>query len=183
MSNSDDKNTKQSEDADVAGDLSDNTVTPPVEEVVEEQSESDKVKSEYQELENKYKRALADYQNLEKRVAEGRAELAAWATSQMVVKMLPVMDHFDKAMQGVSEDEKKSGWFKGVEMSIKQLRQVLKDEGLEQIEADGRFDPALHEAVDTKEGEDDKILEVVEKGYRLGGKVVKPVKVVVGRKG
>lgn len=141
-----------------------------------------KLKEDYKDLENRFKRALADYQNLEKRVQEGRAELAAWATSNLVQKLLPVMDHFDKAMSGASDEEKKSGWFKGVEISVQQLRVVLKDEGLELIEADGQFDPTLHEAVDTRDGEHDKIIEVVEKGYRLGGKVVKPVRVVVGRK-
>lgn len=145
-------------------------------------NELEELKQKYQDLENKYRRALADYQNLEKRVAEGRSELASWATSELVKKMLPVMDHFDKALAGVTQEEQKSGWFKGVKMTVQQLQQVLKDEGLEQIEADGQFDPALHEAVDTREGEHDKIIEVVERGYRLGGKVVKPARVVVGRK-
>src|SRR5688500_1401870 len=80
--------------------------------------ELEKVKSDYQDLENRLKRALADYQNLEKRVSEGRAELASWATSSLVQKLLPVMDHFDKALAGVTDEEKKSGWFKGVEMSV-----------------------------------------------------------------
>lgn len=140
------------------------------------------VQAQLEEMTGKYKRALADYQNLEKRVAEGRAELAAWAGAEVIKKILPVMDHFDKALSGVSEDEAKSGWFKGMKMSVQQLQQVLRDEGLEQIEADGQFDPTLHEAVDTREGKDGHVLEVVEKGWKLNGKIIKPVRVVVGKK-
>jgi len=144
--------------------------------------ECQSVKQQLEEMTLKYKRALADYQNLEKRVAEGRSELAAWAGAQVIQKILPVMDHFDKALAGVSEEEAKSGWFKGVKMSVLQLQQVMRDEGLEQIETDGQFDPTLHEAVDTKEGKDGEVLEVVEKGWKLHGKIVKPARVVVGKK-
>lgn len=156
-----------------------------VDEIEQLRQELEKVKEEQANMENQLKRAVADYHNLEKRVAEGRQELANWATSELVVKILPVMDNLEKAVEGASEEDRKSGWFKGVEMSVKQLREMLKNEGLEQIdiEADGPFDPVLHEAVDTREGEDGTILEVVEKGYNLNGKVVRPAKVVVGRKG
>jgi molecular chaperone GrpE len=142
-----------------------------------------KVSEQLGEMTAKYKRALADYQNLEKRVADGRHEMAAWAGAEVIKRILPVMDHFDKALGGVSEEEAKSGWFKGVKMSVLQLQQVMQSEGLEQIETDGQFDPTLHEAVDTKEGKDGQILEVVEKGWKLNGKIVKPARVVVGKKG
>ncbi len=142
----------------------------------------DKLQSEFDDLQNQLKRAVADYQNLEKRVAEGRSELSSWATGELVRKLLPSLDHFEKAVEGASDNEKESAWFKGVEMALKQLQAVLHDEGLDEIRADGEFDPALHEAVDTRTGEDNKILEVAEKGYTLNGKVIKPAKVVVGRK-
>ena len=95
---------------------------------------------------------------------------------------MPVMANFDQVIKGAGEEERKSGWFKGVEMSVKQLQDTLRSEGLDEIEADGQFDPSLHEAVDTTEGEDDKIMSVVQKGYTLNGKVLQPAKVVVGRK-
>lgn len=154
----------------------------PMDDVGEGKNELEELAKKLEEMEGKYKRALADYQNLEKRVAEGRSELAAWAGAEVIKKILPVMDHFDKALAGVSEEEMKSGWFKGVKMSVVQLQQVMRDEGLEQIETDGQFDPTLHEAVDIKEGKDNQILEVVEKGWMLNGKIVKPAKVVVGKK-
>jgi molecular chaperone GrpE len=148
-----------------------------------EMTEVEELTQKLEAAESKYKRALADYQNLEKRVADGRHEMAAWAGAEVIKRILPVMDHFDKALGGVSEEEAKSGWFKGVKMSVLQLQQVMQSEGLEQIETDGQFDPTLHEAVDTKEGKDGQILEVVEKGWKLNGKIVKPARVVVGKKG
>lgn len=134
------------------------------------------------ELEGQLKRAVADYQNLEKRVSEGRSELTNYVGAEIIRKILPSLDHLEQALTGVSETEKVSGWFKGVELAVKELNQVLASEGLSQIEADGQFDPSLHEAVDTEEGEDNMILKVARKGYNLNGKVLRPAQVVVGRK-
>lgn len=134
-------------------------------------------------LEDLLKRAVADYHNLEKRVAEGRSELSGWATMELIKKILPVLDHLEKAVEGMSEEEKNSGWAKGVSMSVKALNDILSNEGLDQIEADGQFDPNLHEAVDMREGEDNMILEVLNKGYKIGDKVLRPAQVVVGKEG
>ncbi|MBI2599707.1 nucleotide exchange factor GrpE [Candidatus Daviesbacteria bacterium] len=142
-----------------------------------------------QELENKIneldaqlKRAIADYHNLEKRVAEGRSELTKWGTGELLVKLLPVLDHLDQALAGVTEVEKQSGWVRGVELAVKEFKSVLQSEGLSEIQTESGFDPSLHEAVDIREGEDNKILEVVRKGYALNGRVLRPAHVVVGRK-
>jgi molecular chaperone GrpE len=144
--------------------------------------ELEDVKNLASQMEVQLKRAVADYQNLEKRVAEGRSELSQWATADLIRRLLPILHNFDQVLKGAGEEERKTGWFKGVELSVKQLQDILRSEGLDEIEADGQFDPALHEAVDTQEGEDDKILDVVQKGYTLNGKVLQPAKVVVGRK-
>lgn len=137
--------------------------------------------TKFAELENRFKRAVADYHNLEKRVAEGKAELTNWVSSGIISSILPSLNHLDQALIGATEEEKKSGWFKGVEMAVKQLKQVLKEEGLDEIASDGQFDPTRHEAIDTTKGEDNKIISIVEKGYTLHGKVLKPAKVVVGK--
>lgn len=134
------------------------------------------------ELEAQLKRAVADYRNLEQRVAEGRSELTSFVGAELVKRLLPVLDHLEQALIGISEEEKQSGWVKGVELAVKEFNQVLQQEGLDEIVADGQFDPALHEAVDTEEGEDNKILKVVRIGYTLNGKVLRPSQVVVGRK-
>lgn len=160
----------------------------------------DELQDKLMMAEDQLKRAVADYHNLEKRVAEGRSEFANWATGELIQKILPAVDNLEKTVEEAGDEEKKSAWFKGVEMSVKQLKQTLKEEGLEEIEIDPlsehgtggtRFDPALHEAIDTrdpaaaeaKEGRgEDMILEVVQKGYNLNGKIFRPAKVVVGRK-
>lgn len=133
------------------------------------------------DLENALKRAVADYHNLEKRVSEGRSELTTWGTIELIKKLLTVLDYLEQSTTGASEEEKKSSWFKGVEMAVKSFKDVLKSEGLEEISADGLFDPSLHEALDTQPGEDNKILSVARKGYKLNGKVLRPAGVVVGR--
>ncbi len=134
------------------------------------------------DLENQLKRAVADYQNLERRISEGRSELTGFVSGELVKKLLPVKDHLEQALSGVSEAEKQSGWVRGVELAVKEFEQVLSQEGLDQIAADGVFDPSLHEAVDLRSGDDNMILEVVRKGYNLNGKVLRPAQVVVGRK-
>lgn len=150
------------------------------------QQELDSVKELSLQLESQLKRAVADYHNLEKRVQEGRSELTRWGTGELLTKILPVLDHLEQAMSGVNgsaESASQDGWVRGVELAVKELNSVLQLEGLEQIGTDGQFDPNLHEAVDTQEGEDNKILKVVRKGYTLNGKVLRPAQVVVGKKG
>ncbi|MBI2017547.1 nucleotide exchange factor GrpE [Candidatus Daviesbacteria bacterium] len=152
-------------------------------------SEKLKVKSDLEQrvadLENQLKRAVADYQNLEKRVSEGRSELTNFMGAELVKRLLPVLDHLEQVVDlgrsTLSEQSESKGWFQGVELAVKQFKEVLKSEGLEEIVADGQFDPSLHEAVDIQEGEDNIILKVVRKGYNLNGKVVRPAQVVVGR--
>ena len=134
------------------------------------------------DLDNQLKRAVADYQNLEKRITEGRSELTSFVAGELVNKLLQVLDHLEQATKGASEEEKQSGWFKGVELAVKQFRDVLRLEGLEEIQDVGQFNPSLHEAVDIREGQDNMIIEVVRKGYNLNGKVLRPAQVVVGRK-
>jgi molecular chaperone GrpE len=145
------------------------------------QTELQKLQESFDLVNGQFKRALADYQNLEKRIAEGRSEMNSWAVNDLMRQIAQVMHYFDQAFKGVSEEEQQSSWFKGVKMANLQLAQVLQNAGLEEIETDGQFDPALHEAVDTRDGEDGKILEVVEKGYKLNGKILKPARVIVGK--
>ncbi|MBI2040170.1 nucleotide exchange factor GrpE [Candidatus Microgenomates bacterium] len=144
------------------------------------------------ELENQLKRAVADYHNLEKRVSEGRSELTNYVGAELLRRLIPTLDHLEQALAGASETDKQSGWFKGIELAVKEFKYVLQSEGLDEIAADGQFDPALHEAVDVRvmppsldssgEPKDNIILEVVRKGYSLNGKVLRPAAVVVGRK-
>src|SRR3989344_5330913 len=142
------------------------------------------LEAKVEELESQLKRAVADYHNLERRITEGRSELNSWASGELIKKMLPVLDHLETALAGasaLSEQSESKGWAKGVELAVKEFKQVLEQEGLDQIETDGQFDPNLHEAVDMKDGENNMILETIKKGYNLNGKVLRPAQVVVGR--
>ncbi len=132
-------------------------------------------------LENQLKRALADYRNLEKRIHEDSSMIVDYSKGQLIRKLLPVLDNLDMAVAGASEAESESSWLKGALMSIKSLRQVLTEEDLVEIDTSGNFDPSLHEAIDIREGENDKILEVAQRGYTLNSKVLRPAKVVVGK--
>ena len=134
------------------------------------------------DLDNQLKRAVADYRNLEQRISQGRSELTNFVGGELIKRLLPVLDHLEQALAGISEEERQSGWVKGVELAIKEFKQVLASEGLGEIEATGQFNPNLHEAVDTQEGEDNMILKMTRKGYNLNGKVLRPAQVVVGRK-
>ncbi|MFA5932717.1 MAG: nucleotide exchange factor GrpE [Microgenomates group bacterium] len=137
-----------------------------------------------QSLEDQLKRAVADYHNLEKRVAEGRSELTKWASGDLVMRILPTLDHLEQALGGASDADKASGWYKGVELAVKEFKKVLEEEGLNviNIQINDEYDPSLAEAVEAREGENNKILEIVQNGYNINGKVVRPAKVVVGKK-
>ncbi len=126
------------------------------------------------DLENNWKRALADYANLQKRMYEERSDLVKFANSSLIAKILPVLDNLE-LVQKHSKDL-------GLDMIIKDLRQTLLEEGVEEILVEGKdFDSFLMDAIDSVEGPKDKIMEVVQKGYLLKGKVLRPARVKVGR--
>lgn len=141
------------------------------------------LQNEKNELENKWKRALADYHNLERQGLREKAEFMKMASAVVCAKFVDVLDHLEQAVSGMSEEEKKSGWAMGVVMTQKQFRDVLKEEGLYEIEADGaKFDPHFMEAVEQVEGEKDVVVKVLKKGYKtFEGKVVRPAQVLVGK--
>lgn len=144
-------------------------------------AELEQLQQRVNDLEAQLKRAIADYRNLESRISQGRSELTNFVGAELIKKLLPVLDHLEQALSGISEEERQSGWAKGVELAVKEFKQVLAQEGLDEIATEGQFDPSLHEALDIQEGEDNKILKVVRKGYNLNGKVLRPAGVVVGR--
>lgn len=138
----------------------------------EEQSEID----ETSEWEHKYKRALADYQNLEKRVAEQRREWIISASREVLSRLLPVLDTLILAQKHLND--------KGLEVSIQQFLAALAAEGAVRIETKGKkFDPAHMEAVGTEKGEEGKVIEEVRAGYLLHDKLLRPAQVIVGEGG
>lgn len=163
----------------------------PDQKLEQDQREVEQLATKISSLEDQLKRAVADYRNLEKRVQDDSVAYASYLRSQLLLKLLPVLDHLDQALSGVKQagpslsnppsGGEPNGWLKGVEMAVKQFKQVLADEGLIEIPTSGKFDPAAHEAVDTESGEENKILKIIAPGYTLNGRVVRPAKVVVGK--
>lgn len=148
------------------------------------QTEFDSLRDLSTQLEAQLKRAIADYHNLENRVAEGRSELTKWASGDLIMRILPTLDHLEQALNGASEADRQSGWFRGVELAVKEFKKVLEEQGLEviNIQIMDEYDPKLAEAVEIREGEDNKVLDIVQNGYNINGKVIRPAKVVVGKK-
>lgn len=129
----------------------------------------------------RYLRLMAEFQNYKKRVAREKQDLYNYAGEKIVTELLAVLDNFERALEQESGDE---GFKEGMELIFKQLGDVLEKSGLSEIEALGAdFDPNLHNAVMTEaagEYESGKVSGVLQKGYTLNGKVIRPsmVKVV-----
>lgn len=133
-----------------------------------------------EEFENQLKRVLADYQNLEKRVAEEKGEWIKSANKSLILKLLPTLEHLETVLKTAKDQGESSNWLEGIEMIVKQFRETLKEEGLEPVACES-FDPQLHEVVEVQNGPEGKILDILSMGYKLNGKLVKPAKVVVGK--
>lgn len=127
------------------------------------------------ELENDWKRALADYKNLEKRANQEKGLMTQFANIVLIESLLPVLDNF-QMLEKHTDDQ-------GVKMSIKEFKQVLQDAGLKEVEVQPgeKFDPQKMDAVETEKGEKDKILEIIRKGYYFKDKLIRPVSVKVGQ--
>ncbi|MEI6596986.1 MAG: nucleotide exchange factor GrpE [bacterium] len=142
-------------------------------------------------LEDKYKRALADYQNLLKQTAKEKMEFAVYANEQMLREILPVYDHLKMAIEH-HNGEPNDDWLKGVKHVVKQFKDVLEKIGVEEIlvptEASEKvkgkkFDHNLMDALSSEETNDEKLDGLVSRevktGYKLNGKVIEPAKVIV----
>jgi molecular chaperone GrpE len=126
------------------------------------------------QAESNWKRALADYQNLEKRTREQNGMMALLAGLSIIEKLVPLMDHLILADKHLNDP--------GLAMVTKQLNDILKSEGVTVIEAMGKpFDPHLMECIEQIEGDKDSVLEVIADGYRMGDRVIRPAKVKVGK--
>jgi molecular chaperone GrpE len=125
-------------------------------------------------LENNWKRAVADYKNLEKRTAEEKTNYMHFTKSQVIKEFLPFFDNLER-LEDHTNDE-------GLKLVIKDLKNTLKNMGVEEVDALGKdFDHNTMEAMELKKGEKNKVLEIYQKGYLLNGNLLRPAKVVVGQ--
>lgn len=146
----------------------------------EEQSEEEKLKAELLEQKDKYLRVMAEYDNFRKRTAKERLELISTAKADAITQILPVIDNFERALSAQTQDETYKA---GIEMIFKQLGDVLKSLGIEEINPLGEtFDPNVANAVNQIEDEnlgENEVAQVFQKGYRIGDKVLRYAMVVV----
>jgi len=126
-------------------------------------------------------RLKADFENYRKRVIREQTELVDHASLRIVEQLLPVLDDLDRALGAAKEHQQFEAIVKGIEIVQKKLHEVLVEEGLERVGAEGTFDPHEHEAVSTAPGpvSEPTVLEVVRPGYKLKGKTIRPALVHV----
>jgi molecular chaperone GrpE len=135
-------------------------------------------RDEYLEL---LQRVQADFENYRKRVARDQERLVAHAHERLVRELLPVLDDLERALEAADRHEEVQ-LVEGVQLVERSLRDALRKEGLVEIDTSGAFDPHVHEALlmQPAEGaEPGSVLDVVQRGYRLGDKVVRPARVIV----
>jgi len=135
-----------------------------------------------------WKRALADYDNLQKDLVREKTEMRAYVIEAFFEKLIPVIDHFDKAVKHMPEnmDEETGKWVEGVGHIERSLVDIASEFDCVAIDPGGaQFDPTLHEAVSTQTDEDkpdEAVIEVLERGWQLGDKVIRPAKVIVNKR-
>ena len=141
-----------------------------------------KEKQEYLELSQRLK---ADFINLKKDAERQMASIKDFANEELISEILPIFDSFDLALKYVPAELKENNWVKGIFVIKSQFENILKSLGVSEIQCAGKkFDPSLHEAVSEEESdkEEDIILEEVQKGYMINGKVLRVSKVKLAKK-
>ena len=147
-----------------------------------EQEETEAVEEQQPEPEpdDRLLRLAADFENYKKRAARERQEYVALANERLIVELLPVLDDLERALTA-AEQHKEAQLEEGVRLVHRSLAALLERHGVQAIETDGKFDPHVHEALlsQPSEAEEGSVLDVVQKGYKLGERVVRPARVVV----
>jgi molecular chaperone GrpE len=146
-----------------------------VEEQVEESGE-DRLAA----LEDRLLRTAADFDNYKKRVAREREEYVTHANERFVKELLPILDDLERALDAVGEHQE-AAVEEGVRLVHRSLATLLERNGVKEIDADGKFDPHVHEALlsQPSDAEEGSVIDVVQKGYTLGDRVVRPARVVI----
>ena len=158
------------------------------EEAVQEEitAKIDALEKELEEWKSAYTRKLADFQNYSKRKDNELAEMKKFAAEGLIVKILDNVDNLERAVSASKENKDIDSLIAGLDMVLKGIKEVLSAEGLEEIEADGKeYDPYEHQAMmveNVDEKENNTVLDVFNKGYKLKGKVIRPAMVKVNKK-
>lgn len=168
--------------------MKDENIEEKQEDIVQEQENQPKEESyiidpkqqELDELNDRYKRVLAEFENYKKRSGKERETLYNSILSDIVEVFLPIVDNLENALKIETQDEE---YKKGIELILKQFKDILKAKGIEEIPALGEtFDPGLHEAVSSIQDSEKNTQEIVQeyrKGYKIGSKIIRHSMVVV----
>ena len=162
---------------------------PEVEEAVDEltplRQELGEARAKEAEYLDGWQRARAEFANYKKRIDRENEEARERITGEIITRYLGVVDDFERALARAPEDQACQEWITGVELIYQKLWAILEAEGVESIEAEGeRFDPNLHEAISYEENEEHEegtVIEVTQRGYRLGERILRPAMVRVAR--
>lgn len=138
------------------------------------------------DLEDRYLRSEAEIQNMQNRYSKERAQLIKYQSQDLARDILPAMDNLERALAVKADDDASKQLKKGVEMTLEALVKSMKENGIVEIEADGKkFDPTLHQAVQTVAAENDDqkdtVVQVLQKGYKYKDRTLRPAMVVVAQ--
>lgn len=144
------------------------------------------LKDKNKELEDKYLRSEAEIQNMQNRYSKERAQLIKYESQSLAKDILPAVDNLERALSVEADDDVSKQLKKGVKMTLDSLTKALKDHGIVEIEAeDVKFDPTLHQAVQTVAAENDDqkdhVVQVLQKGYQYKDRTLRPAMVVVAQ--
>ncbi|SFR67361.1 nucleotide exchange factor GrpE [Maribacter stanieri] len=151
----------------------------------EEMSVEETLNDELAKEKDKFLRLFAEFENYKRRTSKERMELFKTAGQEVIVSLLPVLDDFDRAIKELAKSDDKEA-FKGVELINVKLRETLKNKGLEMLDVNAGdvFDADIHEAITQLPAPDKKmkgkVIDVIEKGFKLGDRIIRHPKVVVG---
>lgn len=146
----------------------------------------EELKAEVQQEKDRYLRLFAEFENYKKRTGKERLDLFKTASQDVMVALLPILDDMDRALVELKKNEDDS-YFTGVELISNKLKETLRQKGLEvmKVEVGDTFDAEMHEAITQIPAPEDnlkgKIIDVIEKGYTLGERIIRYPKVVIGQ--
>ena len=152
----------------------------PIRQEEQEVEESGGANDRVAALEDRLLRMAADFDNYKKRAAREREEYVRHANERLVKELLPILDDLERALTAATEHEE-AALEEGVRLVYRSLASVLERQGVKTIDTSGKFDPHVHEALlsQPSEAEEGSVIDVVQKGYAIGDRVVRPARVVI----
>ncbi len=128
-----------------------------------------------------WQRAQADFINSKKRFEQEKEETIKYANGNLLLKLIPILDDFDRAMSNIPKELENSPWVKGVKLTYENMQKTLEAQGMKTIECNGaKFDPSYHEALMQSKGKEGIVIQEIQKGYMFNNRLLRPARVIVG---